>query len=253
MVDSIVFNGELTSLYPMNESSGGFIDAIGGHDWVSNANAVFNGNSITYNGVNAIAISDTRDSTNGVFIDILQDHTVYMHLKTLSQVGAISERWFRPRFFGPDAEGPFVNLAFGVELGKYQVQSPGFGDFPNVDLKLTRDVNANEEFLLIFSYKRSAKQMVAVLRSFDGINVFGSDTGTVVPGFEFDDSYLLFDNSPGVNLSNVELFEMGAIDGTFKTLSQIRAAAEGFINPGNGGIILPIANPILSKLPSSIY
>lgn len=249
---SIVFDGELTSLFNFDEVSGAIQDSeAGAHHFASQAGGTFNGNSITYDGINDSSTSDTRDGTNGVLIDATGDYTLYMNLITLSTLGAVFERWFKPVLLSGTRQGPVIQLSFGTSIGQFDLHNHAAAGAAGVTVDIGRDVNINEEFLVIISYQASTKTIVGVLRSMDGVDESGSNTGTTTPGFGAADSYILFNNAG--SFSNVECKEMGAIDGTFKTLLQIQQAAEAWVNPsagGDGGGALPKAVP--KALPKAV-
>lgn len=227
---SLIFDGEVTSLMPQTEVSGPMQDSeVAAHHFASIAGGVFNGNSVTYDGVNDSTTSDTRDGTDGVLITATGDFTLYMNMVMLSAIGSVNERWIRPVTLG-SSQGPLISPSFSTALGRINFLSFAEAASPNLNLEMGRDFNVNEEVLVIMSQDFSAKIITCVVRSLDGLDLSGQDSGTGTPLFGAADSYLMFSNTIG-GFSHLELKEMGAINGTFKTLEQIEAAGEAWANP----------------------
>lgn len=229
MANGIIFNSELTSLYEQKEVSGPMLDTRGNKDWQAiSAGAVHNGNSVTYPGVNEVTTSKTL--ANGTPFDPNADYTFYIHLKPLSVVGNENERWFRPRVSATNI-GPLISPKFGSTIGNFEFESHQSAGKALIQLTMGRDFKVSEECLVIISQDHSTKTISGVLYSKDELAplaLSGTGVGTVDPTFTSTRDFRMFDNLLGV-FSHVELLEVGAIAGTFKTEAELQAAAESWL------------------------
>jgi len=245
---SLLFNGELTSLYNCDEVSGPIQDSIGTKHFVTANGGTFNGNSITFDGVNDDQRSDVFSSGNIPITAANINYTVYMHITALSAIGALNERLFYPPLLSATFEGPILNLGFGATIGDIGIDSAGEGTASNTTMLMGRDFNVDEEYVVTFSYNFATKTMAAAFRSLSGLALSDSDTGTSNFAMDANDFYRIMNNAD-TNYSHVELHEMGIISGgTAKTEGELVAVLADWAGVGGAAqLVSPIISRIISK------
>lgn len=244
------FGGEVTGLIMPRLDVGDVPrDLIGNADWLSiHGGPTYDSEGLIFNSLSQYGKSKIEAGGGELMFDMTQDYTEYMILKILSAVGNTSENYYKPDTFSATS-GHYVAPEFEFNRFKFATTGSAVTD---ASPKLTnpRDYNVDEYVLLASSYDHSAKVMNAVVYSRDSSDplvLSGTDTGAGDPTMAGNFWWFFRTASPFV-YSHVNLLEMGAINGTAKSLIALGDEAQVWVDAApseeNGAIISPIITPI---------
>lgn len=224
------FLGSLTSNWPMDEASGHLIDSIGSFDSATILGApTYNEPTVTIDGVDD-AFFWPFGVSSAQFIDVTQDFSLFLYWEVDNQYPGVQRLFFRPENFNATRQGPLFAWLDNTSQKVITARSHNGAGTAQVNMTLPRLLNVGEQAVLIMSYEVSSKTVNAVFQTDQGIDLNGSAVGTNPIGWTSGERYTLgWSNSV---FTNMTLNRMGAVNGTYYSISDLQDTAQDVLFPG---------------------
>ena len=218
-----IFLSELDHRWDFDELSGNILDKIGSKDSnVIGGASVYNGNSVTFDGVND---SFTWPSASNPILHS-GDWTFYIVMKFIEDPDAAVIL----AIDGDDAPTTFQQVVHWDDVNKVNNFRATIGG-NTLNFDASRLLKSTETVVIMGSYDRTGNSYKHVHKSDDPSTPYdlsGTDAITTDPNVQ---NFYLGRNNAGTTLWNIEVFEMGSIDGTAKSIVDMQDTAAEILNP----------------------
>jgi len=224
------FLSSLTSQWPFNEASGAILDSIGSKDSaVPEGTPTYNGESVTYDGVDQ---AHSWGSTVNP-MDHAGDVTHYLKWRMIPDPDGAAVT----PIDGSESPTAFQQVAGWDDFNKVNHFRPSFGS-NTIDIPAGRVLTNTEIITSMISYNRTTKIFSYVIKSdhpttpFDLSGSFGIGTSPAVQSLH------LGKNKAGTVFGNIEVYEMGADNGTAHSIADMQATVDQIVTPPDGAVLV---------------
>jgi hypothetical protein len=222
------FLNDLTCKIPFTESSGNFLDQIGGDDlYVKNGNPSYDEPGSTLDG-----IDDALEWTSSVTPPVrgVIDYSFYIKFKVTNQhIGEVAPM-LNPSTLNATKQGPLLRWDDDGGTNEMRFLSHAAAGTTTVYLGIGRPFNIGETVVAVASYDDNTFDADFTVLSDQGVNVSGSATGTTASGWVLDKMSIGVDTI--FRYWGTQLLEFGAIEGTKRSLADLQDTAQEVLFPG---------------------
>lgn len=206
--------------WDFDEASGAILDKVGSADSAAPQGVpTFNGNSVTYDGVD-----DAHSFTNA--IDVSGDWTHYIVAKAVEDPDGVVIIYYD----GDDSPTTFIQNSWD-DLNKVNNFRMAVGTVTN-DVVAGRLLNQTETTVLFLAYKKDTNNVDFVIKSDDPVAPFDLSGFFENTGADPASTILrMARNAVNSKFFNIEVFEMGSIDGTAKSIEDMQDTAANLLFP----------------------